>query len=322
MPKFCKLGIDLGNGMMLENNNKENSGLIPAAITDTGCERELNEDRYAVVECESGVMWIVCDGMGGVAGGELAAQLAIDGIKRELESMPERRPSSATKQALTEANRVIVLRRQNQAFARMGTTLVCAMFHEVEVAITSVGDSRCYLIRNNSIQQLTKDDTYVQQMVDRGEITLQEAMNHPEAHVLTKAIGAQPGLEFETHTYYIWNNPQHDILLMCSDGLYSHVEDQEILKIVSNNTPQRACAKLVDLAKDRGGFDNITIAIVPMDGQLSTEPPPGYEFKKKVKAKVKDPNAFNWKKYSSMLAMLSLVTAALVFLLVLVSLKG
>lgn len=264
----------------------ENDFSVPAAITDTGCERDLNEDRYAVVDSASGLAWLVCDGMGGVTGGELAAQLAIDGIKRDLEGLPERPVVAALRSAILEANRVIVLRRQNQAFAQMGTTIVGALFNGIELAIAHVGDSRAYLIRGNAIEQLTVDHTYVQELVNSGQIQPDEALSHPQAHILTKAIGSEPGLNVEVQQFWVWQaEPQapEDILLLCSDGLYSHVHDEEIAEIAASNTPQRACVQLVELAKERGGYDNITVAIVPVGGQIKGEPPLGYDAKVKKK---------------------------------------
>ncbi|MDC0357516.1 protein phosphatase 2C domain-containing protein [Oligoflexia bacterium] len=273
--------------MLLERTDKKGTGDsdasenrdIPAAITDTGCERDLNEDRYAVVESPSGLAWLVCDGMGGQTGGELAAQLAIDAIRRDLENVPARPPELALKSAILEANRIIVLRRQNQAFAGMGTTIVTALFNGLEVVIAHVGDSRAYLVRDGAIQQLTTDHTYVQQLVDAGQIRADQALAHPQAHILTRCIGAEPGLEIDLQKFWIWEvgeNEPTDYLVLCSDGLYSLVSEGDIATIMSQNSPQRACVKLVALAKERGGFDNITLAITPLGGQLRQEPPAGY----------------------------------------------
>ncbi len=265
---------------------------VPAAITDTGCERTLNEDRYAVVESDAGLTWLVCDGMGGEAGGELAAQLAIDAIRRDLETIPGRQPEAALKGAILEANRVIVLRRQNQAFAGMGTTIVGAIFNSAEVVIAHVGDSRGYLIRDGAIQQLTTDHTFVQSLVDSGQIKAEDALSHPQAHVLTRAIGSEPGLEVSTRKFWIWEisegEPQ-DCLMLCTDGLYSLVSEGEIASAVSEATPQRACVRLVELAKSRGGFDNITLAVIPLPGQLRQEPPIGYDARPKVRAQRPQP---------------------------------
>ncbi|RME59573.1 MAG: serine/threonine-protein phosphatase [Candidatus Dadabacteria bacterium] len=258
-----------------QSNSQREEVLMPAAVTDAGCERTLNEDRYAVIESPSGVLWLVCDGMGGEMGGELAAQLALDAIKRDLESYPARPCAQALRSALLEANRVIVLRRQNPAFQHMGTTIVAAMFSGNELCIASVGDSRAYLVSNGEAVQLTVDHTYVQQLVDNGELHPDEALSHPQAHVLTRCIGAEPALKIDINTYYIWppEGQETTFLLLCSDGLYSLVSQKEIGEAVSTLSPQKACAHLVELAKQRGGFDNITIAIIPIKGSVRTYPP-------------------------------------------------
>lgn len=247
---------------------------VPAAITDIGCEREINEDRYAVVDSLAGRAWIVCDGMGGAMGGELAAQLAIDAIKRALESREYENGEKALKTAIEEANRVIVLRRQNPAFSSMGTTVVGALINEDEIVISHAGDSRAYLVRSGEVQQLTVDHTYVQDLVDRGTINAEEALIHPQSHVLTKCLGADPRLELKSSSYWIWDvgeDEASDHLLLCSDGLYSHVTDDEIAEIVTSKNPQESCVEMVELAKSRGGYDNITIAVLPLGGQLHEE---------------------------------------------------
>lgn len=254
--------------------------LVPAAITDTGCERDLNEDRYAVIDNPSGTCWIVCDGMGGASGGELAAQLVIDAMRRELEGAPQRPAAEALRSALVESNRIIVLRRQNPAFSSMGTTIVSAFFSGAEVVIGSAGDSRAYLVRNGVIQQLTTDHTYVQDLVNKGQIKADEALTHPQAHVLTKAIGSEPSLEFDIKSFWVWQvaeDEPKDFLVLATDGLYSLVTESEITDLVSQSSPQQACSDLVERAKSRGGFDNITIAVIPLTGQLKSEPPIGYQ---------------------------------------------
>ncbi len=247
---------------------------IPAAITDIGCEREINEDRYAVIDSPAGRAWIVCDGMGGSLGGELAAQLAIDAIRRALESRDFDNGEDALRFAIEEANRVIVLRRQNPAFSSMGTTVLGALVQGDEVVITHAGDSRAYLIRDGEIQQLTVDHTYVQELVDRGAIDAEEALSHPQSHVLTRCLGSEPRLDLDAQSFWIWDVAEgepEDKLLLCSDGLYSLVSDKEIADIVSSVSPQESCVRLVELAKSRGGFDNITLAVLPLGGQLHEE---------------------------------------------------
>jgi protein phosphatase len=207
-------------------------------------------------------------------GGELAAQLAIDAIRRALESRDFESGAEAIRFAIEEANRTIVLRRQNPAFSSMGTTIIGALIQGDEVVITHAGDSRAYLVRAGELQQLTVDHTYVQDLVDRGAINAEEALSHPQSHVLTRCLGAEPRLELETQAYWIWDTSEgepEDRLVLCSDGLYSLVDDTEIAEAVSRYSPQESCVQLVELAKDRGGFDNITLAVLPLGGQLHEE---------------------------------------------------
>ncbi len=288
---LTKIGLQLvkegpKTAMLLDGEKKDfsiddvgDTDAVPAAITDTG-ERELNEDRYAVIESRSGLAWLVCDGMGGATGGELAAQLAIDAIRRDLENLPPRPVEAALRGALLEANRVIVLRRQNQAFSQMGTTVVAALFNGSEVVVGHVGDSRAYLVRDGAIQSLTTDHTLVQELVNKGQIRADEALSHPQAHILTRAIGSEPALEIETSRFWIWDGRPGEVtdyLLLCSDGLYSLVSEGDIANVISQHPPKRACVKLVEMAKAQGGFDNITLAIIPLGGQLKQEPPSGFQ---------------------------------------------
>ncbi|HMO02356.1 MAG TPA: protein phosphatase 2C domain-containing protein [Oligoflexia bacterium] len=268
----------LDNQTLVESELKTQlSDSLPAAITDTGVERQLNEDRYGVITSPAGTAWLVCDGMGGVSGGELAAQLALDAIRRELENSPARPCDVALASSIREANRVIVLRRQNKLFSGMGTTVSAVMFNGSQLAIASVGDSRIYLVRDGAIQQLSVDHTYVQELVDQGKIKAEDALAHPQAHVLTKCLGSEVALDVDVKKYWIWPADQSgvtDFIVLCTDGLYSLVTEGEIANCVSALAPAEACSKLVELSRARGGFDNITIAIVPVGGVIRNDPLP------------------------------------------------
>lgn len=256
--------------------HQEKDASVPAAISDIGCERELNEDRYAVIDSAVGRAWVVCDGMGGVSGGDLAAQLAIDAIRRNLSSVSDEELAEALSTAIQEANRVIVLRRQNPPFDKMGTTVAAVMIQRDEVVLATAGDSRVYLARNGEVKQLSVDHTYVQDLVDRGSIAAEDALSHPQAHVLTRCLGAEPRLELDMSRHWIWpvaDSEPEDLLILCSDGLYSLVSDAEIGATVQQFSPQESCVQLVELAKQRGGFDNITVAILPIGGILRDTPP-------------------------------------------------
>ncbi len=258
-------------------NNSSVDKRLPVVITDIGCERDINEDRYAVLDAPNGRIWIVCDGMGGAVGGELAAQLAIDTIRRKLDSVDSDSPSTILQCVIEEANRIIVLRRHNPAFSSMGTTIVAVFIAKGsdDIVVANVGDSRAYLVRDNTITQLTKDHTYVQDLVDRGTITKEDAAVHPQAHVLTSCLGADPRITMDSKTFYLWNADKgvsSDVLLLCSDGLYSLVSDEEIVREINTKMPQEACTRLIEMAKERGGYDNITVMIIPLNGILKENP--------------------------------------------------
>lgn len=316
---------------VVEAETKSDDFFVPSAMSDPGCERELNEDRYAVIESDLGLVWIVCDGMGGESGGELAAQIVIDTVKSALDKTECETSEEALKEAIEEANRVIVLRRQNKEFKNMGTTVVAGMFYDRKVAITGIGDSRVYLVSSDRISQLTEDHTYVQELVKRGEISLEDAMDHPQAHVLTKAIGSSIDLECEVSTKWIHDTGvqgHNDSLVMCSDGLYSLVPDHEIVDLVKQYPPQVCCAKLVELARDRGGYDNITVAIIPLGGSLHDDQPQGYELPKQIgpvvtkeKFSIDDLKQFIFKDLLLM-GVLTVVFLVIVFLVVVFILKG
>jgi len=153
------------------------------------------------------------------------------------------------------------------------------MFSESEVVVGHVGDSRAYLARDGAIQQLTTDHTLVQDLVDAGQIRADEALSHPKAHILTRAIGSEPALQVDIQRFWVWQVAEGepvDQLILCTDGLYSLVSEGEMADVLAQNTPQRACVKFVEIARARGGFDNISVAVIPLAGQLRQEAPEGY----------------------------------------------
>lgn len=244
----------------------------PAAVSDIGCEREINEDRYACFSFGDCSVWLVCDGMGGAVGGELAAQLAIDTIKKVLETDPSNISHSLLVRAFNEANRVVVLRRQNPAFSGMGTTIVGVVVTPKYISVMHAGDSRAYVLTDNAFEQVTTDHTYVQDLVAKGMISQSEALQHPQSHVLTRCLGGQLKLDFDDKQFAITPvNGRGDVIVLCSDGLYSLINDDEIAHYVNEFSPQLACAKLVELARARGGYDNITVAVIPIGSKVDLE---------------------------------------------------
>lgn len=253
------------------------SSLEASCFTDCGCERTLNEDRVETIRDGSAITWLLCDGMGGAAGGEFAAQLAVDAVSRSIQQSSESDPNiDVLGAAFREANRIILLRRKNPEFQGMGTTAVAMRFDGREAVISSIGDSRAYLVRDGAVQQLTVDDTFVQTLVDDGKLRAEEALSHPEAHVLTRCLGSEPSPNVHSQRLWLWPadaDGEGDVVVLCSDGLYSLVPDIEIGSIASGLSPQDAGAKLIELARERGGFDNISVAVIRMPGVLRTSQP-------------------------------------------------
>lgn len=249
---------------------------VAAGLSDTGCEREKNEDRFVIVQSAAGTGFFVFDGMGGAEGGEAAAQLSVDAVRGVLSQTESDNGGQVLRNAIERAHQIISLRRQNQVFAAMGTTVVAAMIKDAEITIATVGDSRAYLIHDGSARQLTSDHTYVQDLVDQGYIEPQDALIHPQAHILTRCVGSTVGFKIDTKKLWIWpktaEEQESDHLLLCSDGLYSLVNDSEIATIVASLAPSEACEKLIKLARERGGFDNITALIVPVGGVVRSDP--------------------------------------------------
>lgn len=285
--------MNLDSGLDRKNRSQRSPErdreFVHAALTDIGLERAVNEDRCALITTAHGVCHLVLDGMGGVDGGEFAAQLSVDAVRRCLMSQ-HREPVDAIQHAFDDANRTIMLRRQNRKFSEMGTTIVGVIIEGSSVAIAHVGDSRAYLVSGDGIHQVTVDHTYVQQLVERQEISREEALPHPHSHILTQCIGSSPDLRVEAKQYWIWpleDDDATDFIVLCTDGLYSMVAELEILSVVTSRPPREACEELVALANARGGFDNITVAVIPLNGYLrdTMSPTRGKEVKTRERAK-------------------------------------
>jgi PPM family protein phosphatase len=284
--------------------------LEPSYITDRGKERDVNEDRCGVIKALSGMCAIVLDGMGGVEGGEFAAQLAFEAFQKFMREHPTLSPESLMRGAVDEAHRVVKLRRQNQTFVSMGTTVVALHIDHDEVVVANVGDSRAYLVREGNTEQLSVDHTVVQELVDRHEIRKEDALTHPQSHILTQCLGGTGGLSLSLRRYWIWASEEEsatDVIVLCSDGLYSLVPDEEIGHIASTHSPEETCSILTQIANDRGGYDNISVVVVPLGGILRDEPPSGWEQKVAQRAREKERIANNEAKGSTHLMFAFLV---------------
>lgn len=224
-------------------------------------DKQVNEDSLGVVETKLGTLCIVCDGMGGHAGGQEASRLAVQTIVEHVSAAAEEASPGAT---LREAVRIANARVHAMATAekggRPGSTAVAILAHRGGTEIAHVGDSRCYLVQRGTIGQVTKDHSKVQLLVDAGYLRPEEAKNHPDANQIIRALGMTPDVDVELRPEPV-AHVAGDAFVLCSDGLSDLVEPEEILHAVSGASAQQAAGQLVDLANARGGHDNITVLV-------------------------------------------------------------
>lgn len=233
--------------------------------TNVGCKRKQNEDWLESFECKNGLVAIVCDGMGGHVGGQVASHLAIDTIKEFVCGNTFNDPNEMIIAACNIANQAILNRTAAEPqLAGMGSTCVMLVVRDGKVYVGSVGDSRVYLVRSKKIIQLTKDQSYVQMLVDMGEITREQAERHPRRNEITNALGL-PTMRPATVLDAPIIPEAGDCFLLCSDGLSGMVSDAAIAKIVSSQTTmnqRERVSALIKAACDNGGNDNVTCQIV------------------------------------------------------------
>ena len=236
-------------------------------LSDIGKVRAQNQDAFRIEQLDRHtILAVVCDGMGGAKSGNIASRLAIDVFVAEVKnsykpSMSQEQVSQLLRSALDLANVTVYEQaRQFEEFAGMGTTLVAALLCGKNATIINVGDSRCYHITSSDIRQITVDHSVVQMMVDRGELTAEEARNYPGRNLITRAVGTEPTVESDI--FAIWVE-RGEALLLSSDGLHNEVEDQEILfEVVHGVNNDNCCQRLLDIANMRGSPDNVTTVLV------------------------------------------------------------
>jgi serine/threonine protein phosphatase PrpC len=245
------------------------AGIELGNFTDIGCVRDDNQDSYCYAEPEGdeefktkGRLVMVADGMGGYEGGKVASGIAVDVVRSTYMSSATEDPELALTEALTTAHQAIrSFAREHPECSSMGTTCTAAVLRNGDLYYGHVGDSRLYLLRDSEISQLTRDQTVVERMVEEGLLKAEDVRTHPDRHVLTAAMGVSESLAAELPVAPIPLLPD-DILLLCTDGLYDLVEDAELLAMAGQGEPGTACKKLIETAKSRGGYDNITLQIV------------------------------------------------------------
>ena len=240
--------------------------MIGFAKSDIGKARDINQDYYYIPSSDNDLkLFILADGMCGYNGGEVASKLATESVKNYIENnfnqIEHTRDEilKLIKNAAEYANMVVFEKsKMQEELQGMGTTLDICFIYNNKIYIGHVGDSRVYRIRGEIIRKLTKDHSYVQQLVEDGKITREEANNHPKKNMLTKALGCTAYVEPDIRAR---NWEKGDILVMCSDGLTNMVEEKEIYLVVKQN-PETAPNKLIELANEAGGYDNITVITI------------------------------------------------------------
>ena len=236
-------------------------------LTDPGCVRVQNQDAYGVHTFEEdSLLCTVCDGMGGTKSGNVASSLALQIFMQEVTRL--RKPGMSQEQAgqmFREAVRlanftVYDQSRQFEDFEGMGTTLVAAYVDHQMAVIANVGDSRCYLLNREGVRCLTTDHSLVQLMVQRGELSREQAKNYPGKNLITRAIGTEPGVECDLFYQPVQKG---DYLLLCTDGLSNLLDDQEILfEVVHGVNKQLCCQRLLGICQERGAPDNVTSVLI------------------------------------------------------------
>jgi protein phosphatase len=238
-------------------------------MSDIGCQRENNEDRYAYWEPDAdeefarkGRLAVVADGMGGHEGGQEASRIAVEAIQEVFSET-----SSADPQALLVAGFQIAHERILQYAAGqpelrgMGTTATAVVLLGNQLYYAHVGDSRLYLVRESSLSRLTHDHSYVGRLVENGVISPEEAETHPQRHILTAALGAGAEASPDTPAHPVALQ-KGDVLILCTDGLWSLLSENEIPSIVAARELPEACQAMIKIAKDRGAPDNITVQLI------------------------------------------------------------
>ncbi len=249
---------------------RESEAMLASIASDVGRVRETNEDAYCLCQLcttDRPVFLAVADGMGGYVDGDIASELAVRQLRRDLEQYqgPGSGYLSRLKSSFAAANRAVF----EAARGTMGTTLTCGLILGQHLLWAHVGDSRAYLVRRGELIQLTHDHSLVGIMVQNGELAEEEARQHPHRHLLMRALGTQPEVAVDTGEHCLETG---DVLILCTDGLTNLVEGEELVHIVDGGKDLSLVATgLVELANVRGGTDNITVLVVSVDPVVGEE---------------------------------------------------
>ena len=273
--------------MNQENNSNSDSSAEKARkigmLTDVGQVRTVDEDSILAADLSFGVnsesskflLLAVADGMGGHAKGEEASKIALNAIASAvIPDLLNNTPfTKILEKGIQNANQDILdYTAENPEASGMGTTSVCAVVKDNQIHLANVGDSRAYRVSDDEICRVTKDHSYVQALIDEGDITEEQAREHPRKNEITRAVGIMPSIEVDTMKLTLDSD---ESLLLCCDGVIAHLSDDDIHKIIRDSPdPQTACQKIVDMANERGGSDNISLIILSSEGSDTKETEP------------------------------------------------
>ncbi|MBO5199720.1 MAG: Stp1/IreP family PP2C-type Ser/Thr phosphatase [Clostridia bacterium] len=234
--------------------------------TDVGRRRTVNQDAYLTGEFDNGAVYaVVCDGMGGAKGGNIASEKAATIISDYIVKSYSPKMSSVSVENLLRAavesanTEVFELARSDEQYEGMGTTVVVVLVIDNLAHIVHVGDSRAYFIGNGTIERITEDHSMVQFMVNNGEISESEAKHHPKKNIITRAVGAE---ETVLCDYDIVLKPENTSILVCTDGLSNCVDEQVMLQVITSGDGEDRVERLIELANNAGGPDNITAVLI------------------------------------------------------------
>ena len=249
-----------------------------AGRADVGRERDHQEDAFdapqppfSPEEYERGVLLIVADGVGGARAGEEASRLAVEITRQTFTEQWSPDTRYTLESAIAQANAAVYTRGREEEFSGMGTTIVCAVLRRGQLYVAHVGDSRLYRLRGGWLEQLTVDHSWVQEQVNRGVLTEDQARNHPKRHIVSRSLGARATVEVELGQF---NLRDGDTVLLCSDGLYEMVGNETIAEVMTRLPLPQACERLIAMANEAGGTDNITVvlAVAHLRGEMAPSP--------------------------------------------------
>lgn len=229
-------------------------------LSDIGNVRKINEDSVGFYKDENLSIYVIADGMGGHNAGEVASKLAADTTIEYVKTLTN---IESMQEVLTEAiklanEKIFKVSQSSDGLNGMGTTITACLVKNHKMVVANVGDSSCYVMKYNGIAKITKDHSLVQQLVDDGEITEEEAASHPNKNIITRALGTNRHVDIDTFEVDIADVYR---IILCTDGLSNGVNINEMYDIILNNDNENACRQLIELSKLKGGRDNISVIV-------------------------------------------------------------